>query len=104
MREVSPIGYIAPVFLLQGLGLAALTRFEPARLRRSIPLGIRIGVGGFIAYILVLLAFQRAEAGRVSTLREVSVLIGIAISGDRPGWALWLGALFVVSGMVLVAT
>ena len=104
VREVSPAGYIAPVLLLQGLALAAVIRFEPRRLRRSIPAGLRIGLGGFLAYLLVLLAFQRAEAGRVSTLREVSVLIGIALSGDRPGWALWSGALFAVCGMVLVAT
>ena len=34
---------------------------------------------GATAYLLVLLALERADAGRVATLREVSILIGLAI-------------------------
>lgn len=52
----------------------------------------------------MLLAFQRVDAGRVATLREVSVLIGIALSGERPGRRVWTGAALVVVGTVLVAT
>lgn len=55
------------------------------------------------AYLLVLLAFQRAQAGRVATLREVSVLIGISLAGERLGRRLWVGALFVLAGIVLAA-
>ena len=55
------------------------------------------------AYLLVLYAFQRAPAGRVSTLRESSVLIGILLSGERPSSAVWVGAVLVLMGALLAA-
>jgi drug/metabolite transporter (DMT)-like permease len=39
----------------------------------------------------------------VATLREVSVLIGLVLARDKPGWRLWAGAGLVVAGMVLTA-
>jgi uncharacterized membrane protein len=56
-----------------------------------------------VAYLLVLLAFQHAEASRVSALRESSILIALWLSRERPGWHLWLGSGLVVFGVVLAS-
>ncbi len=92
VRQVSPLGYLGPVLGLEGLLLFAWMRGDGARLRRAIGPGVRIAIGSVAAYGLVLFAFQRAGAGQVATLREVSVLIGVFLSGGRPGWRVWAGA------------
>jgi len=73
------------------------------RLRRALRPGTAVGLGTVVAYLLVLLAFRRAPAGRVSTLREVSVLLAVALSADRARPRLWLGAVLVVLGAVAAA-
>ena len=104
VREVSAPGYLGAVFLIQGLLLTALVRRHPLpRLKSSLRGGILVAVGSTAAYLLVLVALQRAAAGRVSTLREVSVLIGILLAGERPAGRVWLGAALVVAGGVLAA-
>jgi drug/metabolite transporter (DMT)-like permease len=50
-----------------------------------------------------LFAFQLTAAGRVATLRELSVLLGLALAGGRHGWRVWLGATLVVAGAILTA-
>jgi drug/metabolite transporter (DMT)-like permease len=62
-----------------------------------------VAVGTTAAYLLVLFAFQRAPAGRVSTLREVSVLIGVLIAREKSGGRVWLGAALVVAGAIMAA-
>jgi drug/metabolite transporter (DMT)-like permease len=74
-----------------------------ARLRAAVPAGTGVGIGSLAAYLLVLFAFQRAPAGPVATLRELSILAGILLSGDRPGRWVWLGGALCVAGAVLVA-
>ena len=54
--------------------------------------------------MLVLFAFQQAPAGRVSTLREASVLVGLMLSGERPSPAIWAGAILVLTGAWLAAS
>ena len=83
--------------------LVAWLRGNRARLRRALGPGTRIAVGTVAAYLLVLLAFQRAPAGRVATLREASVLVGLLLARERPGRLVWLGAGLVVIGAVLAA-
>ena len=101
VRTAAPVGYLAAVMLVQGLILTAGIRVDPVRLRRALPGGAAVAVGSTAAYLLVLFAFQRAAAGRVATLREVAVLVGILLSGERPGRAVWLAAVLVVAGAVL---
>jgi drug/metabolite transporter (DMT)-like permease len=73
------------------------------RLRAAWGTGARVAFGSTAAYLLVLLAFQRAAAGRVSTMREVSILIGIALAGEQPGRRVWLGATRGVGATLVVA-
>jgi drug/metabolite transporter (DMT)-like permease len=60
-----------------------------------------IAFGAVAAYLLVLFAFQQAPAGRVTTLRESSVLIGLLLSGERPAPVVWVGAALVLLGALL---
>jgi drug/metabolite transporter (DMT)-like permease len=104
VRTASAAGYLGTVLLMQGVLLVIVARIGPGRLRRAIRPGMAVGTGVVAAYLLVLLAFQRAPAGRVATLREVSVLFAIAVSADRRRRSLWVGAGLVALGAVAAAT
>jgi drug/metabolite transporter (DMT)-like permease len=103
VRQVSPVGYLGAVLGLQGLLLTGLVRGDRVRLRGGLRSGVLIAVGSVSAYLLVLFAFQVAPAGRVTTLRESSVLIGLLLSGERPSPAIWAGATLVLAGALLAA-
>jgi drug/metabolite transporter (DMT)-like permease len=104
VRQVSPVGYLGAVLGIQGLLLTGLVRGDRLRLRSGLRSGILIAIGSVGAYLLVLFAFQQAPAGRVSTLRESSVLIGLLLSGERPRPAVWTGAILVLIGALLAAS
>jgi drug/metabolite transporter (DMT)-like permease len=108
VRDVRAAAYLGAVMLVQGVILAGWVRFGPAapggrRLRCALGPGLRIAVGSTASYLLVLLALQRADAGRVATLREVSILIGLALARGGFGWPGWIGAGLVTLGAVLAA-
>jgi drug/metabolite transporter (DMT)-like permease len=103
VRDVSPVGYLGAVLGLQGCLLTLLVRGEPRRLWQGLRSGVLIAIGSVAAYLLVLFAFRLAPAGRVTTLRESSVLVGILLSGERPTPAIWTGAALVVVGALLAA-
>jgi drug/metabolite transporter (DMT)-like permease len=103
VRQVSPAGYLGAVLGVQGLFLTLLVRGDRGRLRGGLRSGILIGIGSVAAYVLVLYAFQLAPAGRVATLREASVLVGIALSGEHPRPIVWAGAVLVLMGALLAA-
>ena len=104
VREVSPVGYLGAVLGIQGVLLTLLIRGNRIRLRRGLRSGTLIAVGSVGAYLLVLFAFQVAPAGRVSTLREASVLVGLVLSGERPSRPIWIGAILVLAGALLAAS
>jgi drug/metabolite transporter (DMT)-like permease len=103
VRQVSPVGYLGAVLGIQGVVLSLLVHGSRTRLRSGLRSGALIAVGSVGAYLLVLFAFQVAPAGRVSTLREASVLVGLMLSGERPSRAVWTGAILVVVGALLAA-
>jgi drug/metabolite transporter (DMT)-like permease len=108
---ISPLAYLGPVLAVNAALLLLWMRVWKggwrseglARLRASVWSGVMIAIGSTAAYALVLFAFQRAGAGRVATLRELSVLLGVFLSRGRRGWQVWLGATLVVAGMILTA-
>lgn len=105
VQQVDPVGYLGAVLGLQGLALTIVLLFrgKGASILGSVRSGALIAIGSVVAYVLVLYAFQMAPAGRVSTLRESSVLVGILISGDRPPKSIWAGAGLVLAGALLAA-
>ena len=78
-------------------------RFDAARLRRSFWLGTWIGIGGVIAYLMVLTAFRYSHAGEVATLRETSVLLVVLLSPRRRDHRVWIAATLVTAGAMLAA-
>ena len=71
-------------------------------LRNQICDGFVIGGGQGGAYALILIAFKQAQAGQVSGLRQVSVVIGTLIAREALGFRAFLGALIVATGAALV--
>ena len=102
VQTVSPVGYLGAVLGLQGVMLTAYLRLDVNRLRQAVKPGTQIAIGSVAAYLLVLFAFQRADAGRVATLREVSVLIGLFLTSGKHSWRIWIGASLIVAGILLV--
>ena len=106
VRTVGAVGYLSAELLVAGaLLLGGVAVIGPGlgrdRLARAAPAGALVAAGSTGAYLLVLLAFQRAAAGRVATLRELSVVVGVAAARERPGRVVWAGAVLVVLGAVL---
>jgi drug/metabolite transporter (DMT)-like permease len=104
VREVSPAGYLGLALAVEGVLVCLIRRVDVARMRRAIRPGLEIAAGSLGAYLLVLYAFQRADAGRVATLRELSVVIALALAAERPGRRGWTGAVLCVAGAALAAS
>lgn len=104
VREgAAPLAYLAGTLGLEGLLVAATTRFDLARLRASWRTGAAIAVGSVGAYALVLFALRLAPVGQVATLREVSVVIAVLLARERPGPLGWTGIGLVLAGALLTA-
>ena len=104
VKDVAAAPYLSAVFLLQGVLLTAtLGGGWWTRLRSAAVPGTKIGFGSIGAYLLVVLAWQRADAGRVATLREISILIGLVLSRTPFHWRSWIGASLVVVGAILAS-
>jgi drug/metabolite transporter (DMT)-like permease len=101
VRYANAFGYLGAVTAVQAAFLLAAVRADWHRLWASAKAGAGIGVGSVAAYLLVLLAYQRAPASPVATLRELSILLGILIARDRPGTRVWIGGALCVLGAAL---
>jgi drug/metabolite transporter (DMT)-like permease len=101
VRSAGAVGYLGAVTVVQAVILLGAVRLDRERLRAASRAGAGIGVGSVAAYLLVLLAYQRAPASPVATLRELSILLGILIAGDRPGIRVWAGGTLCVLGAAL---
>ena len=101
VRSASAVGYLGAVTAVQAIVLLAVVRVDWRRLRASARDGAGIGAFSVAAYLLVLLAYQRAPASPVATLRELSILLGILMARDRPGKRVWLGGALCVLGAAL---
>ncbi len=103
VRSVNALGYLGVVTLVEAVILLGAVRLDWERLRASARAGAGIGIGSLVAYLLVLLAYQRAPASPVATLRELSILLGILIARERTGWRVWAGGALCVLGAALTA-
>jgi drug/metabolite transporter (DMT)-like permease len=101
VRSANAVGYLGAVTAVEAVILLGAVKLDWGRLRAMARPGAGIGAGALVAYLLVLLAYQRAPASPVATLRELSILLGILMSGERPGWRVWLGGSLCVLGAAL---
>ena len=110
-RSGSAVGYIAWLFLAEGLPLPVYAatsgrRHLKAGLRANLARGLVCGVLALAAYGLVIWAQTRGALAVVAALRETSVviaaLIGTVVFGERFGYRRTVAAAVVTAGIVLL--
>jgi len=74
-----------------------------ARLVAARRTGLLVGVASSAAYALVLLAYTRADAANVATMRSTSILFGLLLAPQVITGRLLTGTLLTVVGVGLVA-
>lgn len=103
VEETGEFGYFAGASLIATVFVGGLERASVARIRASLLPGLKIGFFSTAAYGLVLLAYNRADAANVATLRGTSILFGLLLVRRTVTPRLTAGAVAVVCGAVLVA-
>lgn len=104
VEDTSEFGYFAGASIVAMVFVLVIERASLARIRASLIPGLKIGFFSTTAYGLVLLAYNRADAANVATLRGTSILFGLMLVRRSVTRRLAVGALAVVAGAVLVAT
>lgn len=107
----SPFGYIAWLFLLEGIFFfyvfASAWRRVGSLSLANWAAGAAGGIVSLTAYGLVIYAALLAPLGAISAVRESSVivaaLIGLWLFGERPFLPRLLSAILVAAGVVLIA-
>lgn len=108
----NPLGYIGWLFALEAISTAVLLGMRWDKLRdyplKSYLIGIGGGLISALAYGLAIYAKGLTSLGTVSAIRESSViiaaLIGVVWFGERPWKLRMISVVFVVIGIVLLAT
>jgi drug/metabolite transporter (DMT)-like permease len=110
-RSGSTGGYVAWLFLLQGLPLpigAFVAKGRPllARCRPMLGIGVLSGAASFAAYAIVIWAQTRAPLASIAALREVSIVIGAILGAlffhERFGRWRIVGSALAVAGIALL--
>jgi drug/metabolite transporter (DMT)-like permease len=110
-RSGSTGGYVAWLFLLQGLplpigALAVVGRPLLARCRPLLRIGVLSGLASFAAYAIVIWAQTRAPLATVAALREVSIVVGAILGAvlfhERFGRWRVVGSALAVAGIALL--
>jgi len=104
VRETGAVGFFAGSSVVAVAIMVVLNRQSFSRLRASARAGATIGLLQSTGYVLVLLAYTRAESARVVTLRGTSVLFVMLLARRTINRRIVAGALMVVAGAALVAT
>ncbi len=104
VRSTGAVGFFAASSIVAVVIMIAINRQSVERLRGSLRAGAAIGILQSTGYVLVLLAFARAESARVVTLRGTSVLFVLMLSRRSLNSRLITGALMVVTGAALVVS
>ena len=104
VEATSELGYFSGASFVSVLFVAAIVRPSAAQIRSSLPNGLMIGLFSTSAYALVLLAYTRADAANVATLRATSILFGLLLVRRTVTPRLVVGAIAVVAGAILVTT
>ncbi len=88
--------YLGATFAIIG------NRLPIERLRASLRSGVPVGLASSTSYALILLAYTRADAANVATLRSTSILFGLALVPRTLTRPLIVGAVVNVVGLALV--
>jgi len=101
--EVHGWSFFAASSLVAVLVVVLVGRVSWSRLVRARRSGLMVGVSASTAYALILLAYTRADAASVATLRSSSILFGLALAPQALTGRLVLGTVLTVLGVGLVA-
>jgi len=104
VRDTGAVGFFAASSIVAVVIMVSLNRQSLTRLRGSLRAGATIGLMQSTAYVLVLLAFTRADSARVVTLRGTSVLFVLLLSRKSVNRRIVAGALMVVAGAAMVVS
>jgi len=102
--DSSPMAYFSVVAFIAGLIVMAVAGVRRERITKVWKPGIVIGMAQAGGYILVLYAFQRAQAAQVASLRQVSVVIGVLIAGEMARRKALTAAALIAIGSFALAT
>ncbi len=109
VRYADPITYVVLILIAPAIGSLAFvySRGGAPRLKAALqPATVASGIATVAAYALVLVALTMAPAASVAAVREVSVVIAVALGAfflhERVGPARAAGAVVVVLGVALI--
>lgn len=109
VRYADPITYVTLILIAPAIASLAFiySRGGTARIRAAVsPATVASGIATVAAYALVLFALTMAPAASVAAVREVSVVIAVALGAmllkERVGPARVAGAVVVVLGIALI--
>lgn len=104
VESAHPIGYFSVTACSAGLVLMITARITPARVVRIWKVGATIGAAQTGGYIMILYAFQRAQAAQVASLRQLSVVVGVLIAGEMARRQATVSAALIALGAILLAS
>ena len=111
IRYADPITYVTLILIAPAIASVAFiySRGGADRIRAAVgPATVASGIATVAAYALVLVALSMAPAASVAAVREVSVVIAVALGAlllkERVGPARVAGAVVVVLGVALIVT
>lgn len=102
VQDASPLAYFAVAAPLAGIALIIVARVRAARLRAVWRVGAVVGAAQTGSYVLVLLAFERSQAGQVASLRQLSVVIGVLLAGEMARRRAIGAATLIAAGAMLL--
>lgn len=102
VSETGELGYFGGASAVAVVVVLAGQRASVGRVRSAVGRGLGIGVASTSAYALILLAYTRADAANVATLRGTSILFGLALVPRTVTPRLVTGAVAVMAGAALV--
>lgn len=103
VENTSELGYFAGASVVAIAFVLLIERASTHRIRASLLPGLKIGAFSTASYGLILLAYNRADAANVATLRGTSILFGLLLVRRSVTRRLAVGAVAVVCGAILVA-
>ncbi len=101
-NSTSGLGFFAAATPIAALTTTLASRVTFTRLRAAARQGVMVGLMLTSAYGLILLAYTRADAANVATLRATSILFGLALVPRAATRPLVVGATLVVGGSMMV--
>ncbi len=103
VTSTGPLGYIAVSAALAGLLTMGVAGVDAARIATVWRIGSVIAIAQTTAYVLILFAFQRAQAAQVASLRQLSVVISVLIAGEIARRQAFVAAALIAVGAIVLA-